>query len=718
MADSVTSFLFARLDEPWQVGVLLAMAALAAWAAWRWYGPRAPGAAGFIARCARSGAMALLVLLLGWPALSRTDTSVLPGSLAVAIDTSASMARADGPGGGTRLAAGLDLLQRLRSQEAARRMRLSAYVLDQDATQLPEQPAADGGSSPLGDAIATLALERRPDVLVAVSDGRVTAGSTLAATAERLRGRDVRLLILATGGQRLDAELFIDEVAVNREVALDELEPVTVRLSARALPAGTVRLELLLDGAVVDKAELTVPADASPERAELHALEARLGATFRSEGAARIQVRAIAGPIVRTQELGVTVAERRLGVLLLDRAPRYEVRYLREALRRDSGANLHAYLADGRWRRWGADGPDHLPLTQAELAAYDAIIIGDLGPEAFRDVDLQAIANHVRRAGAGLVVIPGETGASAGLMRSALAELMPAILPDATAVARGFREQRPHRLARTPLAEALGLLDSGGVPWAELAPLLGAAPCEPRPGAEILAADQDGVPLVVARAAGSGRAVLVCADDAWRWRRGVGDRYLHRFHSQLLRYAAAGRRAGARPWRLTASPRRVSPGEAVAIDLSPAPGVEVEVPDQASVRLSGPDGSELVVALTRRGRGFVGRVSAPTAGTWTAGVAAGPAPDRVEPGELLVVPSEDERRDPRADRIALQALADATGGQVFDDPAALLAALPRDLGRAESTSTERGLWDTWWALAAIVALLAIDWSIRRHYRLP
>lgn len=718
MADSVTSFLFARLDEPWQVGVLLAAAVLAAWAARRWYGPRAPGAAGAIARGARAAAMGLLVLLLGWPALSRTDTSVLPGSLAVAIDTSASMARADGPGGATRLAAGVDLLARLRQQEESRRMRLAAYALDGDASPLPAQPAADGGSSPLGDAIAAIVLERRPDVLVAVSDGRVTAGSTLAATAERLRGRDVRLLILATGGERLDPELFLDEVAVNREVALDELEPVTVRVSARALPAGPVRVELLLNGEVVDHAELAVPADAAPERAELHALEARLGATFRKEGPARIQVRATAGALVRTQELGVTVAERRLGVLLLDRAPRYEVRYLREALRRDSGANLHAYLADGRWRRWGADGPDHLPLTQAELASYDAIILGDLGPEAFRDADLTALANHIRRAGAGLVVIPGETGASAGLMRSPLADLLPATLPDATALARGYREQRPHRLARSPLAESLGLLDSGGVPWAELAPLLGAAPCEPRPAAEVLAADQDGVPLVVARSAGAGRVVLVCADDAWRWRRGVGDRYLHRFHSQLLRYAAAGRRAGARPWRVTASPRRASPGEAVAIDLSPAPGLEVETPDQASVRLSGPDGSELVVALTRHGRGFSGRLAAPAAGTWSVGTAAGPAADRVEPGELLVVPSEDERRDPRADRPALQALAEATGGQVFSDPAALLAALPRDLGRAESTSTERGLWDTWLALAAVVALLALDWAIRRHHRLP
>lgn len=714
MADSSTLFTFARLAEPWQVGVLVAAAVAAAWAGWRWYGPRAPGLAGGIARSCRAAGMAVLVLLLGWPALSRTDVSVLPGAVAMAIDTSASMARADGQGGATRLASARALLDRLRSEEAGRRMRVAAYALDEAASPLPDQATADGGTSPLGDALASIALERRPDVLVLASDGRVTTGSTLAATAERLRGRDLRLLILATGGDRLDPELFLDEVAVNREVALDELEPVTVRLSARALPSGPVLVELLLDGVVVDKAEVMVPAGGDV----LHALEARLGATFRKEGAARIQVRATAGALVRSQELGVSVAQRRLGVLLLDRQPRYEMRFLREALKRDSGAILHAYLADQRWRRWGADGPDRLPLGVADLAAYDAVIIGDLGPEAFRDADLLALAKHVRHNGAGLILIPGESGAAAGLARSPLADLLPAILPDASAVARGYREQRARHLTRTPLAEALGLLDSGGTAWAELAPLLGATPAEPRPGAEVLATDQDGAPLVIARAAGAGRTVMILADDIWRWRRGVGDRYLHRFHSQLLRYAAAGRRAGVQPWRVTASPRRASPGEAVAIDLIPAPGLEVETPEQASVRLSGPDGAELVVALTRRGRGFAGRLTAPAPGTWNVTAAAGVAADRVEPGELLVVPSEDERRDPRADRLALNALATATGGQVFDTADALLAALPRDLGRAESTTVERGLWDTWWALALVVILLGADWAIRRRNRLP
>ena len=83
--------------------ILTLLLLAAAWAGGygygRWYGPRVPGAAGVIARACRAAAMALLVVLLGWPALARTSVTVLPGEVAVAIDTSASMARADGPGG-------------------------------------------------------------------------------------------------------------------------------------------------------------------------------------------------------------------------------------------------------------------------------------------------------------------------------------------------------------------------------------------------------------------------------------------------------------------------------------------------------------------------------------------------------------------------------------------------------------------------------------------
>ena len=98
-------------------------------------------------------------------------------------------------------------------------------------------------------------------------------------------------------------------------------------------------------------------------------------------------------------------------------------------------------------------------------------------------------------------------------------------------------------------------------------------------------------------------------------------------------------------------------------------------------------------------------------------VASGLDPQAVENDQLVVLPPSDELRDPRIDRVALDALAAGTGGKVFTDANELVAALP-DLSRSESISAINGWWDTWWALAIIVTFLAIDWSIRRINRLP
>ncbi|MCK6488467.1 MAG: hypothetical protein L6R48_09095 [Planctomycetes bacterium] len=711
--------------------VAVALAALAGWWGWRRYGP-APGGplAGFTARACRSAGLALLVLLAAGPSWRTTTTTVVPGRLVVAVDASASMEAADGPGGSRRIDAAAALARALAARSDLQ-LRADWRLVCQggrgEEGGRPFDPAAaatvaaTGPSTPLGDELQRLVAGSRPDLLVVVSDGRVTSGSPLAAAAAAWegQGRDLRVLALAAGSDRLEPELLIDAVEVNREAALDELEPVTVRLAHRALPPGPLSVRVLVDGQESARAEV---AQAHAEGAALAAAEARLEVPFRRAGPARVRIEVAGGGRSAVQELSVEVRERRLAVLLLERQPRYEARYLREALKRDKGITLHAYLADGRWRRWGPLGPDHLPLGPAELGAYDVVILGDLGPDAFRAAELEAIEAAVRRNGAGLVWMPGETGATAGFARTRLGELLPVELPDAGAIARGYLSG-PRQLRRTAAAAGIGLLESGGTAWEDLPRLLGACPVAAvRPGTEVMAEDQDGRPLVAARAYGSGRALLVGVDDTWRWRRGVGDRWLHRFHSQLLRFAAAGHRADARAWRIAVNPRRAAPGETVAVVLEAGRNDE-PVPERAALRLrrtagEGGGASEIVVPLVREGGGFAARLPAPGAGTWTIEAADGPEPGRTAPAELVVAPPADERRDPRADRPALVAFTGALGGEVFDDPAALVAALPADLARSESRVALSGLWDTVWALLLLTALFATDWAIRRHQRMP
>jgi hypothetical protein len=731
MNSTRVDFVFEHAPEPWHMLVVLAAMAFVAWLGWRRYGPSAAGLAGTIGRLCRAGALIALVLLIAGPAWRSTTTTVLPGRVLVAIDRSASMARADGPGKTQRIAAASAL-----AQELAKRGEATPLTVDfrgiggvpgglDAATLMTTAPSATGSASSLGDDLARLVAESRPDGLILVSDGRVTTGSGLAALPSAWRGRDLAVAVLATGGDAVEPELLIDEVQVNRAVALGEREPVVVRLSSRALPPGPITVKLVVD----EDQPVTTTVDAPVgSQATMASNEARLEANFAREGISKVKVVAEHGSgankLTAELAMSVTVSERKLRVLMLDHRPRYEVRYLREAFRRDKTITLHAYLAEGRWRRWGDGpdalvGPDRLPLTPSDLRDYDVIIIGDIAPDTLRDTDLTNIENAVKRGATGLVWLPGENGAVAGFANGKLGALLPVELPDATVISRGYLDGAGHAAHRTTAAERLGLLDAGDIEWERLPALLGASPVtRAKPAAEVLVEDQRQHPLVVSGVYGAGRALFIGVDDTWRWRRNVGDRYLHRFHSQLLRFVASGRRLGNHSWRLFANPRRAVSGEPLTLNLTPKGGREGSLPENITVRLTSGSGQEQLLRLNPEGGvGFAARVPAPAAGTWALEVAAGLDPKSVESDQLVVLPPSDELRDPRIDRAALGALATGTGGKVFTDAKALVDGLP-DLSRSESVSALTGWWDTWWALFVILTLLSIDWSIRRVNRLP
>src|SRR6185436_7380107 len=65
-----------------------------------------------------------------------------------------------------------------------------------------------------------------------------------------------------------------------------------------------------------------------------------------------------------------------------------------------------------------------------------------------------------------------------------------------------------------------------------------------RPGSEVLGVhsslrnESGRLPLLVTRSAGYGKVLFMGTDSAWRWRRGVEDKYHYRFWSQVVRWMA------------------------------------------------------------------------------------------------------------------------------------------------------------------------------------
>lgn len=734
----------------WFLYCFVALAGFLGWWAWRRYGTAPPGVAGWIARGCRAAAVALMVLLLTGPAWKRTSHTEVPGRLAVVVDTSASMARTDASGGRERLAVVEDLraaLEPLRERGTVEISwhRIGGAVSALDPAALDDLEAV-GSASPLGNELAQVVFGRNPDCVILLSDGKVTAGSSLSAIADRLAVRRVPqagVWTLGAGSEQIDPELAIDEIEFAAEVPLGELIPVRVLASGRNLPPGEMRFTLRLGDEVLDDQELQVAEGGTVEARAFEADE--LYAVLHEEGDHTLHVEVALGDLRATASATVRAHRRSLQVLILAHRPRYEIRYLREALRRDDTVTVHSYLSDGRWRRWGNEefGPaGELPLTSAALAEYDAIIVGDLPADLLRTEHLESLVWAVRENGSGLIWLPGESGALASFRNTRLGVLLPVRVPDPTTISHGYLVNDEVIPYRTEAARLANLLATDDQAWHELPRLRGACPViDVLELSTVLVRDRaSDRPLVVVRDFGAGKALFVGVDDTWRWRRNVGDRYLHRFWSQLLRHVSAGRGQGDDRWRVVPSPHRSVPGTPVQIGVVPngAVGEHAALPTEVTVRLSGPDGAEQLHHLHRPigELAFLTTVPAPAPGPWTIEVVDGLRGEQVTAGELVVLPPADEVRDPRIDGAALQELASATGGRAFfdtppqgsggdaagddDAPSAahrLIAALPELAHHQEHTRVEP-VWDTWLAFLAVLILLACDWSLRRWHRLP
>jgi hypothetical protein len=258
--------------------------------------------------------------------------------------------------------------------------------------------------------------------------------------------------------------------------------------------------------------------------------------------------------ILENNEIRAPISIRReqLKILVVESYPRWEYRYLRNALERDPGVEVscllfHPDLPDvGGGRRYIDRFPD-----RNELSGYDVIFLGDVGvgPEELTTEQLQDIRQLVSAQASGLVLIPGRTGRQQTLITGPLADLYP-VIPDPEN-ARGIGSEVSGHFALTQAGHRSLLMrladteEENGDIWRTLPGFHWYAGIErARPGAEVLAVhdrdstDSGRVPLVVTKPYGTGKVLFMGTDSAWRWREGVEDKYHYRFWAQVARWMA------------------------------------------------------------------------------------------------------------------------------------------------------------------------------------
>jgi hypothetical protein len=597
----------------------------------------------------------------------------------------------------------------------------------------PDDPAAQASagsdlSTPLQD---LLDQEDHLRAAVVISDGDWNQGQPPVAAAQKFLLRKIPLFTIPAGSaQRLPD---LDLLAVNAPtygIVGENLQiPFTIRSSLDREVRTTIRVR---DDKGRERSKtMVLPANQTTYDSILWKLE--------TEGASTMEISfpMAAGELVATnnaRKFTIAGKPEKIRVLVVESLPRWEYRFLRNALSRDPGVELSCLLFHPQLGVGG--GPDYIaafPEKIEELSKYDVIFLGDVGLAAdqLTKEQCELIRGLVENQASGLVFLPGSQGNQLSLRDSALSDLLPVVL-DATKKT-GVVENTPSPLALTTdgtssLLTMLGDTEEDNpIVWRGLPGFYWHAAIErAKPGTSVLAVHANRstgaygrVPLIVTKTAGMGKILFMGIDSAWRWRRGVEDKYHYRYWGQVARWMSYQRNmAAGQRVRLFYTPERPAPGDTVsftanAFDRNGAPLQDGSV----VLSLTSPTGQTRLIELTKNDNAwgsFGGRALIDAPGEWKLSAAIANDEAKAVETTLLAQSMEWEKTGQPARPEVLEEMARiARGRMIAPDSLAELVKEITALPEPRPIETRVALWQHGAIIGTLIALAALFWIARK-----
>lgn len=649
---------------------------------------------------------------------------------------------------------------------------LKRLPTESEKLEIPEL-TPQSAETRLGDGIAQVLDEAagRPIAgMVLFSDGQNTAGRAPIEAARAAADASTPIFAVPTGSEEPLRDVAVVDLFAPDLVSVGDTVQVSATLEVQGYLEQAVKVLLVESGpqgegkspaAVLDSKDVLLR-NTEQQHVEL---------SFKAEqpGARTLSVRLQPAtelpedlPDNNSDRVVIHVSDDKLRVLYIDGLPRWDFRFLKNAMRRDHGlggwglrggivagtaaggattASDGAASAAGTVKqKTGTDQPDLvleaevrrlpeieravLPATLDDLARYHVVILGDVSPSLVEPSFVELLVQAVRERGVGLIVAAGPQSMP-HRYGDRLLELLPVALKFRTP---GIEAQayKPFRLQISPegaIHAAMRLYDDAGrnqETWTEMPPYFWCAAAErPSPAATVLAYNPSvegrygKLPLVAHHFAGQGKVFFLGTDSTWLWRQNAGDRFFYKFWGQAIRFVA--RRdldeLKKKSW-VEVRPVRARPGEPAQLELM-AFGAD-GAPRQATVlslRVEHGNAPASTVEMTADpavpGR-FSGKFVPPGIGDFRFVYEPGESLDAVE-ARMHVSPSTEELRRPNVNAPALAQL----GKLVKLDQLASISGQLQGEPKLVSLSSEASIWDNWLVLGLLIFIYSLDVGMRR-----
>ena len=222
------------------------------------------------------------------------------------------------------------------------------------------------------------------------------------------------------------------------------------------------------------------------------------------------------------------------------------------------------------------------PKGLDELSKFDVVFLGDVGLEdgQLTAEDCRLLKGLVEHQASGLVFMPGWQGREMTLNETELGDLCPVIFDITQPGGWGSRTPGHFELTelgrRSLLTKLADTQDDNMEVWEGLPGFQWYAPAlRAKAGCEVLAVHKDvsnefgRLPLLATRTYGAGKVLFMGTDGAWRWRKGVEDKYHYRFWGQVVRWMAYQRNmAKGETMRMYYSPEQPQVRQTIALSAN------------------------------------------------------------------------------------------------------------------------------------------------------
>ncbi len=710
-------------------------------------------------------AVASLVIILLQPSLRRSQVETIPPSVAILVDTSGSMgftdpklpaerARIDSaatnlsnPGSVSRLERTNALLNQsklLQTLGAKYNIRLYTFAGAIKTLGLPTDPKARNGyqfslSPDVKNADRTQmgdALRRPPEELagqplagaLVISDGGSNLGEDPVLAAGAAKQAGLKVSTLGFGDPTKTKDIALLSVLADDVVRTNNTVSIYAALAQRGYAGKTVSVKLLRGNETVEAKTVKFGADGQKQEVRFN---------YTAGAAGKFSYRVVVSPLPgeTTQNNNVrgfeqTVISKKLRVLYVEELPRYEYRYLKNAILRDNSLEFACLLLSADEPSEGNLPLSGFPKTEKELFAYDIVILGDVPRSAFSEAQLESLRRFVEDRGASLLVIAGENHVPHEYAGTPLEAVLPVAF---SSIPEPIITEEPFSWQLTPEGKrsSVTLLEDSAAQnaqvWEHLPGMFwNAGVSRAKPGATVLAVHptrrnaEGNYPLVAVQPFGAGRSFIQLVDSTWRWRWRVGDRHFYRYWGQVLRSLTPKEIPGnSRYVQINADRSNYFLGDKAI--LSARLLDEYYRPlkrDTATATLKLPNGQMQVLTLKAAPNSpglFTAEVVPDRTGRYEATLVSPANPAARASTSFLVDSLALEKQKPELDETLLKKVAASGGGKYYtpDKLADWVKSLPNNPLKV-SSEIETELWNAPLLFFLFLIPLALEWFIRKR----